>query len=267
MHHQRIRLGALEPFRRQAIKLVKFARGRNERAIHALILQTQHHDNIGAVERSVEIMEWRHPITLDFRPHQRGRRTNAHLSTECGQAKHVRARDTAVQDVTANGDDQPFERAFAAADGQCVQQSLRRVLMATVAGIEDGAIHPVGDQLHGARAHMADHDHIGAHRIQRHGRIDQRFALLHARLGSVHVHHVRAKALAGNLEGQQRARAVLEKGIDLGEAGEAAIMLAAVRPVEGNPLFRLIEEETDFMRRERGDPGQVPVREEGWRCH
>ncbi len=66
---------------------------------------------------------------------------------------------------------------------------------------------------------------------------------------------------------QQRPCRIFEEGVDLGETGEAAIMLAAVGAVERHPLLGLVEEESDFMGRERGDPGQVPVRKGRSRCH
>ena len=88
---------------------------------------------------------------------------------------------------------------------------------------------------------MPDHDHIGTHRVQCDRGIDQRFALLHARLRGVHVHDVGAEAFARNFEAEQGARRVFEKRIYLRQAIEAVIRFA-VRSIMINPLVRLIQQ-------------------------
>src|SRR3546814_1667390 len=75
----------------------------------------------------------------------------------------VRARDAAVQHVAADRDRQPLDPSQPAADGQRVEQRLRRMLVAAVAGVEHRAIDLVGDQLHRARRRMADHDRSEEH--------------------------------------------------------------------------------------------------------
>jgi hypothetical protein len=47
---------------------------------------------------------------------------------------------------------QPLDLALAAADGERVEQGLRRMFVAAVAGVEHGAVDLVGDQLDRARA-------------------------------------------------------------------------------------------------------------------
>src|SRR3546814_7777743 len=79
------------------------------------------------------------------------------------------------------------------------------MLVTAVARVEHGAVDLVGDELHRARGRMADDDRVGAHRVQRHRGVDQRFALLHARLRGVHVDDVGAEPLARDLEGEERA--------------------------------------------------------------
>ncbi|PAV67561.1 hypothetical protein WR25_06043 [Diploscapter pachys] len=132
--------------------------------------------------------------------------------------------------VAADHDALAGDAAAAAADGQRVEQCLRRMFVAPVAG-----------RLRG---------------------VDQRFALLHARLRGMHVDDVRAQALARDFEAQQRARAVFEEGVDLREAVEAFVGRRMVA-VRGDPRFRLVEQKGDLMRLEAVDAGQVPVRENG----
>ena len=75
----------------------------------------------------------------------------------------------------------------------------------------------------------------------------------------MHVDHVRAQPLAGDLEAQQRARAVFEEGIDDRQTGQRIGMLGAL-PVESDPLFRLVEEEEDLVPLQLADAQQVAMR-------
>ena len=92
--------------------------------------------------------------------------------------------------------------------------------------------------------------------------VDQRLALLHARLRDRHVDDVGAEPLAGDLERQQRARRVLEEGVDQRQPGEPLVVLGAAA-IELDPLLGLVEQERDLVRLEPDDSGQVPVREDG----
>ena len=109
---------------------------------------------------------------------------------------------------------------------------------------------------------MPDHDHVRAHRVERHRGVDQGLALFHARLRGVHVDAVRAEPLAGDLERQKRARAVLEKRVDLGKPGQPLVG-SRVRAVRLDPRLRLVEQERDLMWLEPVDAGEMPVREDG----
>jgi hypothetical protein len=109
---------------------------------------------------------------------------------------------------------------------------------------------------------VADDDHVGAHRVERLRGVDQRLALLHARLRGVHVDDIRAEPLSGDLERQQRAGAVLEERVDQGQTVEPLVGLG-MGAVGIDPLLRLVEQERDLMRLEAVDPGEVPVREDG----
>jgi hypothetical protein len=60
----------------------------------------------------------------------------------------------------------------------------------------------------------------------------------------MHVDHIGAQALARDLEGQQRARRILEKGVDDGEAAQRLDPLVGLA-VQLDPAFGLIEQEQD----------------------
>jgi len=262
VHDQCVGLGLGQPFQRQAIEVAVFAGRGDELAAHPFLLQPQHHDHVGPVQRGIEIMERGNLHRLDPGRHQRRGRADADIRTQRGQAVDVRAGDPAVQDIAADRHRQLAEIALRAADRQRIEQALGGVLVLSVAGIEHRAIDLVGDQLHRAGAGVANHDCIGAHRVQRHRRVDQRFALFHARLRGVHVDHVGAQSLAGNLEAKQGAGAVLEEGVDDGQAREPIRALVRLA-VQFDPLFRLVEQEQDLPRSQARQAGEVAVRKGG----
>ena len=241
-----------------------FAGRRHELAFHPLVLEPQHHHNLGPVERRVEIVKRFDPEPVDLRRHQCGRRADAHNRAERLQAEDVRARDPAVQDVAADRDLEAVEFFPAAAaqrmaQRQRVEQGLGGMLVLSIPGVEHRAGDLVGDQLHRARAAVADHDGIDAHRVERHRRVDQRLALLHARLRGVHVDHVGAEPFARDFEAEQRARGVLEEGVDDRQPGEPVGMLVRL-PVERDPLLGLVEQVVDLVRFEMTDPQEAAMR-------
>ena len=103
-----------------------------------------------------------------------------------------------------------------------------------VAGIDHRAVHDRGDVGGGALGLVADDEDVGPHRVQRQRGVDQALALAHAGGGRMEVGDLRAEPFAGDLEGEERARAVLEEGVDLGEAGEPVVGLARAA-VERDP--------------------------------
>ena len=82
----------------------------------------------------------------------------------------------------------------------------------------------------------------------------------------MHVDDIRAEPLSRNLERQQRARAVLEKGVDDGKAAQPVVAFSGARTVERDPLFGLGKDEFNFPGLQSGDAQQMPVRESGGTC-
>ena len=71
----------------------------------------------------------------------------------------------------------PSMRPQALSDGVQVEQGLGRVRVPAVAGVDDGRRNFVGDNVRRSGLMMA-HDHeVGAERLQRADRVDQRLAL------------------------------------------------------------------------------------------
>ncbi len=239
-----------------------FAGRRNERPVHPFILEPQHHHHVGPIQPFVHGRVRRGPQHLHLGRQQCGRRHSADLRPQRGETEHVGPGDAAVQHIAANRDHKALEPALAPADGERVEQRLRRMLMPAVAGIEHRAVDLVRDQRHRARTGVADDDDIGGHGVERHRRVDQRFALLHAGGGGRHVDDIRAQPLARDFEGQQGAGAVFEKGIDLRHAGQAIIMFARLALVRLRPMVRFVQQETDFPGFEIGDGQEMPMREQ-----
>ena len=104
------------------------------------------------------------------------------------------------KDIAANRDRETFDFAFVAPDRQRIEKRLGWMLMGAVARVDNRAIDLFGEQMHGARLGMPHHDNVGAHRVQRHRRVEQSLAFFDARRRHRHVHDVGAEPLAGKLE-------------------------------------------------------------------
>ena len=93
---------------------------------------------------------------------------------------------------------------------------------------------------------MAHDQHIRPHGVQRHRRVDQRFALFDRRIADRHVHHVGAKPLAGKLERGLRPRRGFEEEVDLGEAAQrGSLLLPLAADFDG--FVCLVEKERDVL--------------------
>ena len=105
----------------------------------------------------------------------------------------------------------PGDAALAAADRQAVEQGLRRVLVAAVAGVDDGAADLTRQQRHGPALVVAHDEHVGVHGVERHRRVDQCLALLDRRESDRHVDDVSTQTFACELERCAGSRRGLEK--------------------------------------------------------
>ena len=165
-----------------------------------------------------------------------------------------------MQDVAADGDDQPLDAPAVATDGQRVEQRLGRMLVRAVAGVDDGAIDLARQQMRGAGVVVAHDDDVGPHGVEGDRGVDQRLALLHARRGDRHVHHVGAEPLAGEFERGLRARRGLEEQVDQrAPAQRRALLLDLAADVDGG--VREIEQVLDLGPRKTLDAEQVAAGE------
>ena len=217
MHDDGIGLGQLQALFGQAKALEVFLAGRQQRTAHALVLQTQHDDDVAVLDALFQVVEDAHTHAGHVGRHQGTGPNHAHLgSAQRGQGVDVRARHARVQHVAHDGHAQVGKILLVVADGVHVQQALGGVGMAAVAGVDHVHMrrHMLGDQIRGARLAVAHDKDVG-----RHGReivygVQQGFALAGRAARDVQVEHVGRQALGRNLEGGARARAVLEEQIE-----------------------------------------------------
>ena len=118
------------------------AGAREERGVHPLLLHPQHHHRVGLLERGVEVVRRLDRPRLDPDRQERRRGDQRDLGAQRVEQQHVGARHPAVQDVADDRDPSALEVAEVAAHGERVEQSLRRVLVRAVAGVDDRAVGP-----------------------------------------------------------------------------------------------------------------------------
>ncbi len=190
-----------------------------------------------------------------------------HHRAERLQAQHVRTRDAAVQDVAADRHPEAVEHAVGARPARArlsawrsasaSSSGLRRMLVLAVAGVEHRAVDPVRNQPHRA-LELPWRMTIASARIALSVTavsisVSPFFTL---ELRRMHVDHVGAEPLAGDLEAQQRARRVLEEGVDDRQPGELVGVLLGLA-VERDPLLGLVEQVEDFVGFEMADAEQA----------
>ena len=67
-----------------------------------------------------------------------------------------------MQDVAADRDGQALDAALAAADGERVEERLRRMLVRAVAGVDDRALDLARQKMNGASGLVTDDDECPA---------------------------------------------------------------------------------------------------------
>ena len=140
--------------------------------------------------------------------------------TERGQRMNVGARHPRMQDVADDGNGQIGEILLVVTDRVHVEQTLRRVRVAAVAGIDHvhvgapDALQMLGDQVGRARRRMANDEHVGVHGDQVVDGVEQRFALGGRRAADVEIDDVGRQTFGGDFEGRAGARRVLEEQVE-----------------------------------------------------
>ena len=94
---------------------------------------------------------------------------------------------------------------------------------------------------------MTHHQQIAMHRIQRAGRIQQGFALIHAGCADRHIDDIGAQSFARELKTRAGAGAVLKKQIDQ-RAALQQVSLGFAAAIEQGIGFRQIQQIRDMRR-------------------
>ena len=153
------------------------------------------------------------------------------------------------------------QRPLGTADGQRVEQRLRRVLMRAVAGVDHRAADLLRQQRGRSGRLVADDQNVRPHGVQRHRRVDQRLALLHRRACDRHVHHVGAEPFSGEFEGRLGAGRRLVEEVDLGAAAQRrGLLLGLARDRHGG--VGAVEQHFDIGGRKIANAKQMAVRVE-----
>ena len=98
------------------------------------------------------------------------------------------------------------------------------------------------------------------HCVQRHRRVDQRFALFDRRRLHPHVHHIRPEPFACQLKAGLCPRRVFKEHVDLCQPRQRVPVFAGL-PVQRHIVVRQIKQRRDVVWLELLDPQKVPVRE------
>ena len=141
MHHKSVGFASCQSPVIQPVKVEILACRGNEVALHPFILQPQHHDHIGALQRLVEIGESLCSKSFDTERHKRRRCDHTDIGPQVFEAKYVRPGNAAVQNIAADYHGLSFNAAFAARNGERVEQSLCRMFMAAIACIKHWTIY------------------------------------------------------------------------------------------------------------------------------
>jgi hypothetical protein len=223
MHHDGVRFGQLEFFRRQAPVLVVLAGGGQARAAHALVLQTQHQHRVDVLDAFFHLVEHVHAEVFHIARQQGLGRHHAHFRTaQRGQRMNLGAGDARMQHIADDGNPQVVERTLVVTQREHVEQALGRVRAAAIAGVDDMDVgrDMAGDQMPGAGGGVAHDEHVGLHRRQVGDGVEQGFALALRRGVDVQVDHVGGQPFGGDLEGGAGARGVLEEDVEDGLAAQ-----------------------------------------------
>ncbi len=240
MHHDRIGLGERELLGRQAVGLEDTpARDGSSAPLMRSFCRRSMMITSTPLMPSSRSWQTRTPISFEVARHQRLRADRAHFGhAERGQRVDVGARDARMQDVADDRHRQVREVLLVVADRVHVEQALRRVRVAAVAGV---------DHVHVRRAVLrrsgtARRSTRGARRTCRRASRD-RLAMVSSsdsplarrRARDVRLMHVGRQPLGGDLEGGAGARRVLEEQVEHALAAQQRhlLHLAVVDADEG----------------------------------
>ena len=139
VHDDHVRLGALRAARRSARRALKYSRSDGMKcALHPLVLDAQHHDDVGAVDRLVDRCRRRARRSRSMPggisvggPHTHTSAPSLFSSWMFERSTRLCSRSPTIATFS------PSMPLLVLADGEGVEQRLRRMLVHAVAGVDD----------------------------------------------------------------------------------------------------------------------------------
>ena len=230
---------------------------------HALFLNPQHHDDVGAGNPILDAGEARGAAKFCFLRQQRLRSHQPQIRRpERGERLMRRPRDPRVFDVADDGHLEAGKAALVSANGQGVEQPLRGVRHMRLAGADHRHVrrHVVDQEFRHARFGIADHEHVGVHGLERINRVQHAFALGARTRVQVQIEHMRSQSAAGQVERGAGAGARLEEEVGESYPGELAALVGGL-PRQAAVALRAIENRRQRIAREavkRDEVAQAP---------
>ena len=161
-----------------------------------------------------------------------------------------------MRDVSGDHDPQSLEPPEAAPDRERVQEGLRRMLVRSVAGVDDPGPQVPRQEVGDSGTGMADHDQVRRHGLEVARGVDQRLALLDGAALGGEGERVGREPLLRGLEGEPRSGGGLEEQIDHHPSAQRRDLLD--RALADRPHgFRRVEDQTDLFGREVLGPEEI----------
>src|SRR5262245_25795144 len=122
MHDDHVALGSLDPIGIQAEHVKILPQRREVRALHPLLLDAQHHDDVGVGHRFVDGGRYPHAQPLNPWRHQRRWSGDPDFGAELAQEQDVRPKHATVQQIADDRDLQTVEAFLMLADREGIEQ-------------------------------------------------------------------------------------------------------------------------------------------------
>ena len=139
MHDPHVWCGAGQFFPIQAPEAEILPLGGRHDPVHALQLQSKHHDHVAVGNAFSHVMENADAPAGGFRGHEGWRSDQPDFGAHHLQQADIGSRHATVQDIATDGDPQSGNPSKGAAHGQGVQQGLGRMFVLTVPGVDHRA--------------------------------------------------------------------------------------------------------------------------------
>ena len=176
--NENVALRAVESLARDTEDAIVFAQRRDVAGRHALELEAKNVERIGPLDRFFDAIEHR------ARPTRRSRSAASdrgpHTPTSAPIFVSPQMFDRATRECSTSPTMQtlrPSSSLEVIAQREHVEQTLRRMLVRAVAGVDDVRLDALGEELRRARRAVANDDHVDAHRLEIARRVDERLAL------------------------------------------------------------------------------------------